>query len=129
MKYMLMIHANVEAMSEGLGWELADIRAMVNYMHQLNKELADSGELLDAQGLGNPEQSKKVQARPDGEPVITDGPFPEAKEVLAGYWLVDVADERRVVEIATRISVTPGPGGAPVNQPVQIHPIGEAPEV
>jgi hypothetical protein len=70
---------------------------------------------------------KTLRAQDDGEPIITDGPFTETKEVLAGYWVVDVASEERIREIALRISRTPGPGGRPVNQAVEIRPEGVAP--
>jgi len=66
---------------------------------------------VDANGLGGPAQATTVRARPDGEPIVTDGVFPESKEVLAGYWVVDVPSLDRAVEIAARASAAPGPGG------------------
>jgi hypothetical protein len=124
-----MMHGNAQAFAEMTGWAPADIKAMIEFMGTVGEDLAATGELVDARGLAGPEQVKVVQAGPDGEPVVTDGPFPEAKEVLAGYWIVEVADEARAVQIATRISACPGAGGRPVNQPIQLLPVLDAPEV
>jgi hypothetical protein len=130
-KYMLLIHGNAKGWQELEEWPAEDLRAMINFMHGINQDLVASGELVDAQGLAGPEAAKTVRARQDGdgEPLITDGPFSETKEVLAGYWLLDVASEERALEIAARISATPGPGGVLINQPVEVHPVGEEPEV
>jgi hypothetical protein len=128
-KYMLLIHGNSEGWKDLDAWSQEDLQAMVRFMHGINADLSASGELLDAQGLAGAEYAKTVRASQDGEPIITDGPFSETKEVLAGFWLLDVKSERRALEIAARISATPGRGGALINQPVEVHPIGEAPEV
>lgn len=128
MKYMLLMHANKqgwEAMGET--WSQQDLEVMVKFMHELDRDLRDSGELVEERGLAGPDQMKTVQAQDDDEPIITDGPFPETKEVLAGYWVVDVASEQRAIEIALRISRTPGPGGAPLNQPVEVIAEGVPP--
>lgn len=129
MKYMLLIHGNAEGWKDLDDWSQEDLRAMVGFMHGINADLSASGELLDAQGLAGPEYAKTVRASQDGEPIITDGPFSETKEVLAGFWLLEVSSEQRAVEIAARISATPGPGGILINQPVEVHPIGEPPAV
>ncbi len=71
-------------------WSPADIKAHIDFQHALNSELLERGELVDAQGLAGPEQARRVVSDGTGAPVITDGPFPEAKELLAGYRLVDV---------------------------------------
>ena len=129
MKYMLMMHANKQGWDElATTWSQDDVKVMVEFMHQLDQELADSGELVEERGLAGPDQVKTVRAQDDGEPVVTDGPFPESKEVLAGYWVVDVDSEERALEIALRISTTPGPGGVPLNQPVEVQPVGQAPD-
>jgi len=128
-KYMLLIHGNSKGWEDLDDWSQEDLQAMVRFMHGINADLSDSGELLDAQGLAGPEYAKTVRASQDGEPIITDGPFSETKEVLAGFWLLEVSSEQRALEIATRISATPGPGGILINQPVEVHPIGEPPAV
>ncbi|MET0135117.1 MAG: YciI family protein [Kibdelosporangium sp.] len=128
MKYMLMMHSNTKAFAEMTAWSQQDVQAMIQFMDDLNAELAASGEVMDAQGLGHPDSARIVQARHDDEPVITDGPFPEAKEMLAGYWLLDVRDEARALELAARISACPGAGGVPVNQPITVQQVLDAPE-
>ncbi|MFC5268649.1 YciI family protein [Kribbella qitaiheensis] len=128
MKYMLLMHANKQGWDDmPKTWSQQDLEVMVKYMHELDQDLRDSGELVETRGLAGPDQMKTLQAQEDGEPIITDGPFGETKEVLAGYWVVDVASEARVLELAEHISRTPGPGGRPVNQAVEIHPEGVAP--
>lgn len=128
MKYMLLMHANKQGWDEmATTWTHEDLKVMVDFMQQLDGELRASGELVEENGLAGPDQVKTVRAQDDGDPVVTDGPFPETKEVLAGYWVVDVASEARALELAARISRTPGPGGKPLNQPVEVQPVGEAP--
>jgi hypothetical protein len=126
---MLMMVGSKQGWDEMADWSAEDIRAMIRFMHEFNAKLVESGELVDAQGLAGPEQAKIVQAQPDGSPVVTDGPFPETKEFLAGYWIVDVDSEERAIEIAGQASASPGRGGAPAQVPVEVRPIGEAPSV
>jgi hypothetical protein len=71
-------------------------------------ELIDSGELVEQQALTGPELAKVVTSDGRTAPVVTDGPFVEFKEMLAGYQLVDVESEERAVEIAAKISRVPG---------------------
>ncbi|MGH3545012.1 MAG: YciI family protein [Mycobacteriales bacterium] len=129
MKYMLLMQCT-QSQWDSLGtWTPEDLKTMIQFMTDLDKELADSGELVTAEGLAEPSQTKIVQARRDGAPVITDGPFPETKEFLAGWWVLDCATEDRMLEIAGRISAQPGQGGKPANIPVEIRPVGQAPQV
>ena len=93
MKFMMMMHAPRAGWKEsGIGtWPPADIRAHIAFMMRFNEELTASGELVDAQGLALPDEARVVRAAPkSGEPVVTDGPFAEAKEFLAGFWIIDV---------------------------------------
>jgi hypothetical protein len=92
----------------------------------LNKELSESGELVSAEGLSFPEQAKLVRAGSDGMPV-TDGVFPESKEFLAGFWIIDVDSPERAYRIAARISAAPGANGAPLNMPIEVRPIMSGP--
>ncbi len=125
MKYILMMQFNLEDWNTGnMGtWAPEDIKANVDYLGRLNKELTDAGELVGVEGLGGPEGMKVVRARKDGTPAITDGPFPESKEFLAGYWIVDVDSPERACEIAARVSALPGRGGAPANLPILVRPV------
>jgi hypothetical protein len=130
MRYMLLIHGNQRGANEIVAsWSKQDLKAMVGYMHALDDDLRATGELIDDNGLQGPAHAKTVRAQADGKPVVTDGVYPEGKDFLFGYWVVDVKTSERAIEIAARISATPGPGGIPVNQAVEVHPIGQAPDV
>ena len=89
-------------------WDPADIKAHIEYQMALNDELAGNGELVDAQGLAGPELARFVTFNGVGAPVVTDGPFPESKELLAGYRMIDVESEVRALEIAAKASAAPG---------------------
>src|SRR5262249_56634289 len=95
-------------------WPKQDIQAHIAFMKAFAKRLHAAGELVAAEGLAGPDQAKRVRAGGDGKP-ITDGVFPEAKEFLAGYWIVDVDRTERAEEIAAQASGAPGPGGEPAN--------------
>src|SRR5712691_9992734 len=121
MKYIIMMNT----MRAGHGvpeWLQKDLQAHIAFMIGLNKELRQTGELVSAEGLSFPDQAKLVQAGKDGLP-ITDGVFPESKEFLAGYWIVDVDSPERAYAIAAKVSAAPGPGGAPLNMPIEVRPI------
>jgi len=90
------------------------------------KKLGASGELVAAEGLAGPDQARLVRAGKSGVPV-TDGVFPESKEFLAGYWIVDVESEQRAIEIAAAASAAPGPGGAPLNMGIEMRQIMSGP--
>jgi len=109
-------------------WSPEDIQAHIEFQHSMNQELLERGELVDAQGLAGPEQARFVVSDGVGAPVITDGPYPEAKELLAGYRLIDVDNADRAIEIAARASAAPGPGGAPIGQPIEVRQVMGAPE-
>jgi hypothetical protein len=129
-KFMLMMHAPRAGWKDaGVGtWPPADIQAHIAFMLRLNKELTESGELVDAQGLALPEDARVVRAAPkNGEPLVTDGPFPEAKEFLAGFWIVDVETKDRGYAIAARISAAPGKGGVPMGMPVEVRQVMSRP--
>jgi hypothetical protein len=130
MKYMLMMNAT-KADWSGFGkMPPEDIMAHIRFMKSLNEELKVSREFVDAQGLTGPEQAKIVRAKGStGGVAVTDGPFPESKEFLAGYWILECKSFERVVEIAARISAAPGRGGAPLNIPVELREVGAPPEV
>jgi hypothetical protein len=125
---MLMMHA-----PRGTGdyqvnaWSPEDLRAHIGFMQRLNQELTEAGELVDAEGLAPPGQARVVRAGKQGVPAVTDGPFPEAKEFLAGFWIVEVDRAERAFEIAAKASAAPGPGGAPLIIPVEVRQVMSAP--
>ena len=109
-------------------WAPADIKAHIEFQQALNAELLERDELVDAQGLAGPEQAKFVVSDGVSAPVITDGPFPEAKELLAGYRIVDVESAERAVAIAAAISAAPGAKGVPIRQPIEVRAVMSAPD-
>lgn len=127
MKFMLMMHHKGEGPAIDT-WPPADIQAHIQFMLDLNKRLAAAGELVDAQGLAWPNQAKEVRAKKGGGVTVTDGPFPESKEFLAGFWIIDVEDERRAIEIAGEASGAPGLGGARMSIPIELRQVMEAPK-
>ncbi|MDR3387862.1 MAG: YciI family protein [Rudaea sp.] len=102
-------------------WPPQDVKAHMDFLRRFNKELVDAGEFVRTEGLSGPEDTKVVHASKDGTPTVTDGPFPESKEFLAGYWLVDVDSPQRAYEIAARASAAPGPGSVPLFMPIQVQ--------
>lgn len=120
MKYILMMTGNRTGVDSYRAWSPGDIQAHFTHLRALNRELMESGEFVDNQPLTPPEQAKVVRAGKDGEP-ITDGVFPESKEFLLGYWIVDVESAARAYEIAARLSGGPGPKGARLSMPIEVR--------
>ena len=130
MRFMLLqnygeVESHCPPMNE---WTPEDIKAHIDFQNVLNDELIKSGELVDAQGLAGPGQAKFVVSDGSGAPVITDGPYPESKELLAGYRLVDVESAGRAIEIAAQASAAPGPAGRPIQQPIEVRQVFSAPD-
>ncbi len=129
MKFILMMgmKTDKESMSKGImTWPKEDIQAHIRFMIGFSKELKEAGELVSAEGLAWPDQAKLVRAGKDGTP-ITDGIFPESKEFLIGYWIIDVESPDRAYRVAARASAAPGPGGAPLNMPIEVRQIMSGP--
>src|SRR3954454_13796587 len=131
MRYMLLqAYGGVELegcvpMTE---WAPEDVKAHIEFQHTLNTALLDSGELVDAQGLAGPDQAKFVISDGVGAARIIDGAYPESKELLAGYRLVDVDSLDRALEIAALSSAAPGPGGVPIQQAIEVRQVLGAPD-
>jgi hypothetical protein len=124
-KYILMM--NTMKIGQGVPeWPKKDLQAHIRFMIGVNKELQERGEWVSAEGLSFPDQAKLVRAGQDGRPV-TDGIFPESKEFLAGFWIIDVDSPQRAYEIAAKVSAAPGPGSAPLNMPIEVRPIMSGP--
>lgn len=126
MKYMLMMNTPGGGPYQVAQWPKQDLQAHIGFMINFAKKLGESGELVAAEGLAGPDQAKRVRAGKDGKP-ITDGVFPESKEFLAGYWIVDVESPERAYEIAAQASAAPGPGGAPLNMAIEVRQVMSGP--
>lgn len=110
------------------GWSPEDVKRMVGFMNDLNKDLKASKQWVVAEGLVSPDQARLVTANGDGSPSVTDGPFAESKEFIAGFWIIDVKDADEAYKFAAKVSSCPGPGGKPLNMPVEVRAVGEAPK-
>jgi hypothetical protein len=130
MKFMLMMNAPRGTGDWGVvNWSEDELKAHIGFMKRFNEELKNAGELVGAEGLAAPGQARIVKAGKGGAPEVTDGPFAESKEFLAGYWIVDVESPKRAYEIAARASAAPGPGGKPLNMPIEVREVMSAPPV
>lgn len=125
MKYILLMSGTKAGVDSYHAWSPSDIQAHFGALRTMTKELTDSGEFVATQGLAGPAEAKMVRGEKNGVPV-TDGVFPESKEFLLGYWIVDVVTAERACEIAARISTAPGPGGAPLNMPIEVRQFAAA---
>ena len=125
MKYILLMQFAMAAWKEGnIGnWASEDIQANVDYLRRFNKDLVESGEFVVTEGLGGPEGLRVVRAGDGGTPIVSDGPFPESKEFLAGYYIVDVESAERAYALAARLSAMPGQGGVPSNIPIEVRAV------
>jgi hypothetical protein len=128
-KYMLLMQfsaagTDIPSMDT---WTPQEIRAHIGHMVELDEKLVASGEFVDGQGLAGPQTAKIVRGAGAGSPLVTEGPFAETKEFLAGYLIVDCADEDRAIAVAAQMSAAPGPGGTPLNMPIEVRPVMSAP--
>ena len=108
MKFMLQM--NVKGGPYQMkGWSQEDVKRMIDFMHQFNKDLKAKGQFVAAEGLVAPNEARIVKANDDGSPSVTDGPFAESKEFIAGYWMieVDTADEAYRIAAAEISRLTP----------------------
>jgi hypothetical protein len=132
-KYMILIYASQQDYdalagkpSPGQpGWSPADFAALGTFMESFTKELAESGELVDTRGLTAPAHARRIRLR-DGAPVVTDGPYPESEEVLAGYWIVECGSFDRATQIAARLAETPGPAHVRDRAVVDVRPVADS---
>ncbi len=128
MRYMLMMNA-----PRGTGdwavdkWSPEDLKAHIAFMHSFNKDLINAGERVAAEGLAPASQAKLIRAGKKGGPPVTDGVFPEAKEFLAGFWIIEVDKPERAYELAAKASTAPGPGGKPLLIPIEVREVMKGP--
>ena len=132
MKYMILTYASQQDYDAMAGkptgdtaWSPQDFAAMGAFMEAFNRELNESGELLETRGLAAPVHTRRLQTR-GGAPVVTDGPFAETTEVLAGYWIVECESFDRATEIAARLATAPGPPGVAERAFADVRPIAES---
>jgi len=122
MKYILLMNATKEVFEWYSKWPKEELQANMAFMRKIAAELKDEGVLLQTAGLAWPQQAVIVRAGNDGQP-ITDGVFPEAKEFLAGYWLIDVESAEQAYKVAARISLAPAPKGTPGTMPLEVREV------
>ena len=132
MKYMILTYASQQDYDTMVGkttdkpaWSAEDVAAMGAFMESFNKDLVESGELVDTRGLSAPVHTRRIQLQ-QGVPVVTDGPYAETYEVLAGYWIVECESFDRATEIAARLASCPGPVGVAQAAVADVRPIAES---
>jgi len=130
MKFMLMMNAPRGNGDWAVGdWSQDDLKAHMGFMAKFAQDLKEEGAWVDAQGLAAPAQARIVRAGNGPSPEVTDGPFAESKEFLAGYWIVDVETPEQAYAIAGRASAAPGPGGKPLNLAIEVREVMSGPPV
>ena len=116
MKYMILVYGSQrdydsmagQAAEGSPAWSADDFAAMGAFMESFAGDLTESGELVETRGLAAPVHARRIRLRND-VPVVTDGPYAESEEVLAGYWVVECDSFDRATEIAARLTQIPGP--------------------
>jgi hypothetical protein len=129
MKFMLMMQGTKQGMASLATWSADDFKRHVQFMIAFNAKLTSQGELVVAEGLDMPDNARVVRGTPSGAPAVTDGPFPETKEFLAGFWIIDVDSRERAYAVAAEASAAPGKDGAPIYIPIEVRAVGSAPDV
>ena len=122
MKYILLMNATKEVFDWYSKWPKEDLQENMAFMRAFSQELKDSGKFVASEGLAFPDQARIVRAGSKGES-ITDGVFPESKEFLAGYWIVDVENAEEAYRIAARVSLAPAPKGTEGTMPVEVRQV------
>ena len=126
MKFMMMMHTPTGGPYQVASWPRQDLIRHIDFMKSFAEKIKASGELVAAEGLAGPDQAKRVRAGKDGQP-ITDGIFPETKEFLAGFWIIETDTAERACALAAEASAAPGPGGAPLNLAIEVRQVMSAP--
>jgi hypothetical protein len=120
MKYILLMSGTKTGVDTYNAWSQKDVEAHMAVLRGIASDLSGSGEFVATQGLAEPAEAQFVRGEKNGMPV-TDGIFPESKEFLLGYWIIDVPTAERACAVAGRISAAPGPGGSPTNMPIEVR--------
>ena len=103
-------------------WTPEEITAHMAFQHEVARMLEERGEFVDAQAL-SPQGAWVQYGGPGAAPVVTDGPFPETKELIAGWFMIDVDSQERAYEVAALVSSAPGKGGEPIHEWLEVRPI------
>ena len=133
MKYMILVYGSQQDYDSMAGkaadgtpaWSAEDFAALGAFMESFTKDLSDSGELVETRGLTAPVHARRIQLRND-VPVVTDGPYAESQEVLAGYWIVECDSFDRATEIAAGLTKIPGPGYLRERAMADVRPIADS---
>ena len=133
MKYMILLYGSQQDYDALTGkqapgkpaWGAQDFAAMGAFMAEFTNGLAEAGELVETRGLTAPVHARRIVLT-DGVPVVTDGPYAETQEVLAGYWVVDCESFDRATQIAGRLASCPGPAGAAADAVIDVRPIADS---
>jgi len=124
MRFMLnQNYAPIEGVEPMSKWAPEEVQGHIDAQVRINRELNERGELVEALALTGPELARIVVSDGTGDPAVSDGPFPAAKEFLAGYRIVDVESPQRALDIAAQASAAPGPGGVPLEQPIEVREV------
>lgn len=126
MKYILMMNGTQATCDWFAKWPKEDLAKNFAFMRSFSKQLKDEGVFVASEGLAYPKQAKVVRAGKGGVP-ITDGIFPEAKEFLMGYWIIDVENAEQAYKIAARLSMAPAPAGTPGTMPLEVRQVMSGP--
>jgi hypothetical protein len=102
-------------------WAPEEIDAHMTFMRDFAARLEESGEFVDGQALAP--EGAWVRYDGEGRPPVTDGPFPETKDLIAGWYLIDVDSWDRAVELAGELSAAPGAGGEPIHEWLEVRPL------
>ena len=127
-KYLLLKHYQVGPDSPAADfspmdeWSADEVTAHIDFQREVGRILTESGEFVDAQAL-TPQGAWVRYGGPDAAPVVTDGPFPETKELIAGWFMIDVDSQERAYEVAALVSSAPGKGGRPIHEWLEVRPV------
>jgi hypothetical protein len=127
-KYLILKHYQGGPEAPGFApmseWTPEEISAHIEFQRETSRMLTESGEFVDAQAV-SPDGAWVQYGGPDAAPVVTDGPFPETKELIAGWFVIDVDSKERAYEVAAHVSSAPGRDGKPIHEWLEVRPVME----